>query len=192
MVALVVVLALLCYSSPIGRGAVLGLGAAAKLAPLALVPLFAAGRERSLRNAITCSVVAGGIFVLAFAPYVHQTTFNTVWDSTIGFQMNRGSPFTLWGLHPSLEWLHVLAQIVALAVTLGFGFFPRDRNPVRIAALAGAVVIAVQMAGTYWAHTYLAWFAAPAFVGLLSRYAWEAEEPRQAPRPSASPLITSG
>jgi hypothetical protein len=191
MVAVAVLAALLVYASPIGRGAVLGLGAAAKFAPLGLIPLFAGGRERSLRNAITCSVVAVGIFVLAFAPYVHQTSFNSVWESTIGFQMNRGSPFTLWGLHPSLEWLHVLAQIVAVAVAIGVGYVPRDRNPLRIAALAGAVVIAVQMAGTYWAHTYVAWFAAPAFVGLLGRYAWEAAEPGHRPRRAASPRITS-
>jgi hypothetical protein len=77
-------------------------------------------------------------------------------------------------------------------MVIGVGYFPRDRSVLRIAALAGAVLIAVQMAGTYWAHTYVAWFAAPAFVGLLSRYAWEAEEPKRALRPSASPLTTSG
>ena len=168
MVAAFVLLALLVYSSPVGRGVVLGLGSAAKFGPLGLIPVLALGRERSWRNAFVVCALAGLIFVGIFVPYVRDSGLHTVWNSTIGFQMNRDSPFTLWGLHPSLEWVHVLAQLVAIALVACASWFPRERTVVAMAALSAAVLIALQMAGTYWAHTYVAWFAAPGFLALFA------------------------
>jgi hypothetical protein len=168
IVALTVVLALLFYASAPGRGLVLGLGAAAKFSPLAILPVFALGRKRSWRDAFVSVAIAVAVFVLTFVPYVRQTSLHTVWKSTIWFQMNRDSPFTLWGLHPSLGWVHPIAEVLAIAVIAVGSLLPRERTLVAVAALSGAALIAVQMAGTYWAHTYVAWFAPSAFVALFA------------------------
>jgi hypothetical protein len=166
-----VLAALLAIASPGLRGALLGLGAAAKFASLALLPLFAFAPERSRRNAVVCIAAGAGVFVAAFVPYIADSGFQTVWDATMGFQLSRTSPFSLWGLHPSLEPLHVLAQLVALAVIAGSALIRTGRDVVRIGALAGAVILATQMAGNYWAHTYVMWFAAPAFIAFIGTHA---------------------
>jgi hypothetical protein len=111
-----------------------------------------------------------------------------VWDSTIGFQLSRESPFTLWGLHPSLHWVQPIVQVVAVAIAIGVMFFPRERTLLRVAALAGAVILVLQMAGNYWAHTYVAWFAAPAFVALIGRYAGTTDRVRARPSAERAPI----
>ncbi|MFL5842859.1 MAG: glycosyltransferase 87 family protein [Thermoleophilaceae bacterium] len=194
--AIVVLLALLAINSPIASGALLGLGGATKFAPLGLVPLFAGGLRRSVRDAAVCIAAAAAVFVLAFLPYVHQSGLGTVWDSTLGFQLSRESPFTLWGLHPSLDWLQPIVKAVAVTITVGVMFFPRERTLLRVAALAAAVILVLQMAGNYWAHTYVAWFAAPAFVALIGRCAGTADRVRARPEAERAPIagvpVTSG
>ena len=198
IVAAFVLGALLALSSPALRGVVLGLGAAAKFGPFALVPLFAYPPERSLRKAAICAGAATAVFLLVFLPYVSQSGLHKVWEATLGYQLDRTSPFTLWGLHPSLDWVHVLAQLVALATITVSALARTGRDTVRIAALAGAVILAVQMAGDYWAHTYVLWFAAPAFVALIGRHgSWElgaGSWENQLPSPASSPPapVTSG
>jgi hypothetical protein len=58
--------------------------------------------------------------------------------------------------------------VLAIAVIAVASLLPRERTLVAVAALSGAALIAVQMAGTYWAHTYVAWFAPSAFVALFA------------------------
>jgi glycosyl transferase family 87 len=194
--AVFVLLALLALGSPIASGALLGLGGATKFAPLGLVPLFAGGLRRSVRDAAVCIAAAAAVFVLAFLPYVHQSGLGTVWDSTLGFQLSRASPFTLWGLHPSLDWVQPIVKAVAVTITVGVMFFPRERTLLRVAALAAAVILVLQMAGNYWAHTYVAWFAAPAFVALIGRYAGTTDRVRARPDAERAPIagvpVTSG
>jgi hypothetical protein len=194
--AIFVLLALLAIDSPLARGAMLGLGGAAKFAPLALGPLFAGGLRRSVRDATICIAAATAVFVAAFLPYVHQSGLRTVWDSTLGFQLSRESPFTLWGLHPSLHWVQPIVQALAVTITVGVMFFPRQRTPLRVAALTGAVILVVQLAGNYWTHTYVAWFAAPAFAALIGRCTGTADRLRARPTAERAPIaglpVTSG
>ncbi|MEA2496389.1 MAG: hypothetical protein QOJ29_4300, partial [Thermoleophilaceae bacterium] len=162
---------LLALSAPPLRGALIGLGAAAKFAPMALVPLFALGPERSWRKGLVCAAAAVGVFVLAFLPYVRESGLHKVYDSTLGFQLHRASPFTLWGLHPSLEWMHLIARALAASVIVMSAVVYTGRDVIRVAAFSAAVILAVQMAGNYWAHTYVMWFAAPALVALAGQTA---------------------
>jgi hypothetical protein len=89
-----------------------------------------------------------------------------------------------------------IVQAVAVTITVGVMFFPRERTLLRVAALAGAVILVLQMAGNYWAHTYVAWFAAPAFVALIGRYAGTADRVRARPSAERAPIpgvpVTSG
>jgi hypothetical protein len=145
----------------------LGLGGAAKFAPLALVPLLGPGRSWSLRALVLTAAAATAATMVAFLPYIHQSGFQTVWDSTLGFQLSRSSPFTLWGLHPSLDWLQYVAKALALTIVVATFCFPRERSTLRLAAASAAIILALQMAGNYWAFTYVSWFAAPALFALV-------------------------
>jgi hypothetical protein len=170
LVALLLVGALLAIRSAPGRGLLLGLGAAAKFAPLALAPLMAAGTgRRSARELLTFALgIAGaGVLVLAYLP---DGGLGQLWDATLGHQLERDSPFSLWGLHPSLDWLQTLVKLGAIALALAVAFVPRERDLRQVAALAAAVLIGLQLAATYWFWFYLVWVLPMVFVASFAAH----------------------
>ena len=171
MIAALLVLSLAALRSPPGRGALLGLAAAAKFAPLAIAPLLATGtgqdRTRSwLRFGLAFAVVC----VLATVPFIPDGGLRELYDTTIGYQLGRGSPFSLWALHPSLDWLQTLLKVGAVALAAAVCFFPRERSPRQVVALAAAVMIAVQLPATHWFYFYLAWIAPLVLATSMSAY----------------------
>ncbi len=168
LVAMFCVFALLAVASPAGRGILTGLGAAAKFVTLALAPLFARGSGRLFRRA----TVEGGlaivaVFVLAFVPFL-EPGVHDVWHRTLGYQITRPSPFSVWGQVHSLHWLHVLVEVVAGGLAVLVALVPRRRDPVTIAALGAAVLIAFQIAAGHWFYLYIVWFAPFALVALMA------------------------
>ena len=171
MIAALLVLSLAALRSPPGRGALLGLAAAAKFAPLAIAPLLATGtgqdRTRSwLRFGLAFAVVC----VAATVPFIPDGGLRELYDTTIGYQLGRGSPFSLWALHPSLDWLQTLLKVGAVALAAALCFFPRERSPRQVVALAAAVMIAVQLPATHWFYFYLAWIAPLVLATSMSAY----------------------
>ncbi|MEA2454249.1 MAG: hypothetical protein QOI45_511, partial [Thermoleophilaceae bacterium] len=164
--------ALLAISSPSGRGLLIGLGTAAKFAPLALAPLFATGLgdERRLRAwpAFAAALVAVCLGSVIFL--LPEGGWREFYDTTIGFQLGRSSPFSLWGLHSSLDWLQTIAKVGAAALVVLVAFVPRRRDLRQVAALAAGVLIALQLTTTYWFYLYLVWIAPPVLVAVLGAY----------------------
>ncbi len=64
-------------------------------------------------------------------------------------------------------------------------FVPRRRDVVGLAALMGAVLIALELSVTYWFYLYIEWFTPLALVALIARHS----EPGPAGRtpPEAAP-----
>jgi uncharacterized BrkB/YihY/UPF0761 family membrane protein len=100
-----------------------------------------------------------------------------LWRETIGYQLGRESPFSLWGLHPSLHWLQLLLEVATAALCVALGFVPRRRDARQVAALAAAAVIALQLCATYWLFFYVAWFAPLALVAMMGAYRAPVPEP---------------
>jgi hypothetical protein len=46
-------------------------------------------------------------------------------------------------------------------------FVPRRRGPVEVAALAAAVIMALQIAANYWLYSYIVWFFPLVLVALF-------------------------
>jgi hypothetical protein len=170
LVAAVLVWALVALRSPPLRGVLIGIGAAAKFVPLALAPLFAASRSRRPGRALWFSLALAAVLVAAFAAFVPDGGIRELYDRTLGYQLGRASPFSIWGQHAGLAplWLAVKAGAIALAVLVAF--IPRQRSAVQIAALGGAVLVAVQIAAAHWFYLYVVWFAGFAFVAFFGRY----------------------
>jgi hypothetical protein len=158
LVPLLVVAALLAAARPVARGALAAAAGLAKLAPLALAPLFVASRPGRARAAAGFAVVA----LVALAPF----DIVTMWHRTAGFQATRDSPFSIW--HDLPAALQVLAQLAAVALAIVVAFVPRRRDVRTLAALAAAVLIALQLAVEHWFYLYLVWFAPLAWVALLT------------------------
>ena len=161
--------ALLALRSPGGRGALTALAAAAKFGPAALAPLFAtASGERRTRSAIVFAIAFALLAVALTVPFVPEGGLRELYDRTLGYQAARSSPFSIWGLAPSLDFLQPIARGVAVALAVGVAFVPRIKTPVQIAALAAAVTIAVQLTATHWFYFYVVWFLPFALVAMFA------------------------
>jgi hypothetical protein len=157
--------ALLAWANPWGRGILIALAGLTKFAPLALVPLFARARG-PWRFAIAFLATA---IVVSIPIVLFGGTLRDFWDATLGYQADRKSPFSVYGLWGHLDWLHVLAQLGAIGLGIAVAVLPRRRDLVGVAALAAAVLVAVQLSLTYWFFLYLAWIAPLVFIALLCR-----------------------
>jgi len=119
--------------------------------------------------------VIGG-FTAAFAVTTLAVLTETIidpgpsvfWDRTLGNQLGRDSPFSVWGQEPSLEWLHTALKVGAAALVLLVAVIPRRRGPATVAALAVAVLIAVQLVVEHWFYLYIPWFLPLLMVALLA------------------------
>ena len=161
--------------SAVGRGVAVGLGAAAKFAPLALAPLFAAGlgsvaTRRSFRSVLLFCLALLVTLAVTVLPFVPDEGLRELYDRTLGYQVARPSPFSVWGQHESLDWLQTVVKAAAVGLALFVAVVPRSRGPFQVAALGAAVTIAVQLAVTHWFYLYVAWFAPFVLVALLGPY----------------------
>jgi hypothetical protein len=137
-------------TSAAAAGVAIGLGAAAKFVTAALIPLFA---RRS-------PVVLFGALLLAVAvtvgPFVPDGGLRELYDRTVGYQVSRPSPFSIWGQVDSLSWLQSMAKGAA--------------------AMGAAILIAVELTATHWFYLYVVWFVPFVLVALLAAHATSARE----------------
>jgi Glycosyltransferase family 87 len=172
LVAALVVGVLLLISSPVGRGAMLGIAGMTKFAPLALAPLFAVGvregpvddRPRRLRRLdlplrqvvpFTIALVVVTAILLAW-PAI-DPGLSTFWHRTVASQAGRDSPFSIWG-QTSLGGLHVAVEVLTAVFAIAIAFVPRRRDLRQVAALGAAAMIAVEVCLDHWFYLYIPWF----------------------------------
>jgi hypothetical protein len=172
-------------TSPWARGLLSGLSAAAKFAALVVLPLWATYPER--RRPAFWKFVAGvalaiclTFWVLLLEPSPLHAA-RVFWDRTVGYQLGRQAPFSLWDwrqYHAGLPDLHVVQRVLQVLLVLGAvaaALWPRRKTPFQLGALTAALLIGFELVLTYWFYTYIAWFF-PFVV-----YAVLAGEPRRAP-----------
>jgi hypothetical protein len=177
LVAAVLVWALVALKSAPLRGALIGLGAAAKFVPLALGPLFAtAGSRHRWRGALLFSAVVAITFVVPFLPFIPHGGLRALYDRTLGYQVGRESPFSIWGQH-DLGALWTVVKGMAAGLALMVAFVPRHKTPVQVAALGAAVLVAFQIAAAHWFYLYIAWFAPFALLAFFARYSTAPDAP---------------
>jgi hypothetical protein len=159
LIAALLVGTLLVIASPAARGAVVALGSAAKFGPAALAPLFATGTgERRWREALVFVLVFVAVAALLIVPFLPDGGLREFYDRTIGYQASRSSPFSVWGLAPSLDFLRSVERAGAAVLAIAVALWPRRKTPAQVAALAATVVIAVQLGATHWFYFYVVWF----------------------------------
>jgi hypothetical protein len=177
LVAALIIAALLLVSSAPARGAASALAGLTKFAPLALAPLLAVhglGDER-LRHRRALLVV---LFALAFAaaaalslaPVFAHGSLATMYDRTISYQANRGSPFSIWGLYGGLGSVQTAVQVGAVVLAIALAVLPHRGDLIGLAALCAAIVIAVQLGVTHWFYLYIVWFLPLVLIALFGRH----------------------
>jgi uncharacterized membrane protein len=182
LVAALLTWALVAITTPLARGALIGLAAATKFAPLAVAPLFATGLGE-VRKRLSWPAFAIALAVTAVGPVVlllPDGGWREFYDTTIGYQLSRSSPFSLYGLYGHLDWLQDVVKLGVAGLALLVAFVPRTRDLRQVAALSAAVLIGLQLSATYWFYLYLVWIAPLALVAVLAAYREQppvAEEP---------------
>ena len=189
LVAVPVLAALLAARSAPARGALAALAGLTKFAPLALAPLLAThrlwedpGGGRSLARGGGQAIPSWhartrrlalffGAFALAGAvasiPALRHDSLHTIYQRTLAYQSDRGSPFSVWGLYEGLGGPQLAVQIAAVVLAVVLALIPRPRDLVALAAACAAVIIAVQLGVEHWFYLYIPWFAGLALLALL-------------------------
>ncbi len=115
-----------------------------------------------------------GVFVLSFVGVsllvLLQTLLDpglaTFYDRTLGYQAGRESPFSVWGQAPSLEPLRTAVIVATGLLALLLAFRPRRKSLVQLAALGGALLLAVELTAEHWFYLYIVWFLPLVLVAL--------------------------
>jgi hypothetical protein len=169
LLAAILVWSLVLFADPARRGVLLALAVATKFAPLLLLPLYASGQASLGRDGRPGSRLRSlGAFGAAFAATIVlmlalpaiEPGLSTFYERTIKSQIDRSSPFSIWGQEPSLEWLQSAVKAFAVGLAIAVAFLPRRRSLPQVAALAAAVVIAVELTAEHWFYLYIPWFCA--------------------------------
>jgi hypothetical protein len=172
LVSLLVVLALLVITSPARRGVAGALAGLTKFAPLGLAPLLLRGVDPppSRRAAARYVVIYALTAAVVMLPVLLDDNLRAFWHDTIAYQASRTSPFSIWGLYGGLGIEQHLFQGATVALALAVMVVPRRRGVIEVAALAAAIIIALQLAASYWLYSYIVWFYAPLVVALFGSF----------------------
>ena len=189
-------------TSAFGRGAFLALAGWTKFAALLLVPLWAgypearrlSGKVAFAAGFVAATLAAFSILLLEPNPAHAARVF---WDRTLGWQVGRDSPFSIWGwgqYHAAgIPDLGFAQQIVIGLLAVGAiacYFVPRHKTPLQLAALTAALLIGFELALTHWFYLYIPWFFPfVAFVVLAPRRRRDAAPPSDS---EARELVPAG
>ena len=169
LVAFLIVACVLVVSAP-ARGVTTALAGLTKFGPLILAPLFAAGQgDRRPRPLVLFTLLFLLTAAVVTIPLLPDGGFRELYDRSLGYQASRGSPFSVWGQAPSLDFLQTVSKIAAVALATAFFFVPRHRTAVQLAALAAALLIAVQVTANHWFYPYTVWFAPLVLVAIFAQ-----------------------
>jgi len=162
-------------SSAWARGGAVALAGWTKFAALLLAPLWLA-YPTALRSPFRLGVdvwkwAAGfavatiGAFTMLLLEPDPLHAARVFGERTFGFQLDRESPFSLWGwgqYHaagvPDLHLVQQVLEVLLVAGALALAFVPRRRSPLQLAALTAAVLIGFELVLTHWFYLYIPWF----------------------------------
>jgi hypothetical protein len=104
------------------------------------------------------------------------------WDRTFGFQLDRDSPFSIWGWeeypgYPDLSLPQTALKAALVAAALVVAFVPRRKTPLQLAALTAFLLIGFELVLTHWFYLYLPWFFPFVAFAMLAPAEQPASEP---------------
>ena len=172
LVAGMLIWGLVLAARPVGRGVMLGLAIAAKFTPAILILLwwrhpFPRGQHRDGwlwfgAGLILAVLLTGWVILLDGIRGIRA-----FWTHTIGYQLGRQTPFSIWGQHPGLRPVQLgLIALVAIAA-IALVRWPRERDLLSVAAFSGALMIGLQLTLTYWFYLYIPWFLPFVFIATV-------------------------
>jgi hypothetical protein len=200
LVAVLVLAALLAATyrsraATAARGGLAALAGLTKFAPLALAPVLAThglwedrgpgSARRRVRALALFAIGFAAAAAVALIPALAHDSLHTIYERTIAYQANRGSPFSVWGLYGGLGDVQRGVEVAAVALALALALLPRRADIVGLAAACAAVIIAMQLGIEHWFYLYIPWFFPLVMIAVLGRFSDPAEPPAAAASESA-------
>ena len=175
-------------SSPAARGAAVALAAWTKFAALVVAPLWLTYPRLEARRLVRFGLGFAVATLLAFSILLLEPSLGealrTFWERTFGFQLDRESPFSIWGwgqYHakgiPDLASLQTVVQVGVVALAAVAALVPREKGPLELAALTAALLLAFELSLTHWFYLYLPWVLPFVLLALCLPRGRPAEEP---------------
>jgi hypothetical protein len=172
-------------SSAWWRGVFGALAGWTKFGALVVAPLWLTYPDRRPKPRFVLGFVVATLAafsILLLEPNVFDAV-REFWRRTLGWQLGRESPFSLWDWRqyhargiPDLHWVQrILEGAVVIAAVVVLPFWPRRKSPLQLAALTGALLLGFELVLTHWFYLYIPWFFAfSAFATLAPAPAREA------------------
>jgi hypothetical protein len=156
-------------SSAWARGAAVALAGWTKFGALLLAPLWlsypralVAPARRYAAGFAVATLAAFLVLLLEPDPLRAARVFV---ERTFGFQLDRDSPFSIWGwgqYHaagvPDLKLVQQVLQALVVCGAVALAFVPRRKSILQLAALTAAVLLAFELVLTHWFYLYIPWF----------------------------------
>lgn len=196
LVAACLVWGLVVAHRPMGRGIAMGLAILSKFTPAVLLVLWArhpfprgahvAGRVPAYVAGLAIATVATGWVILLDG----ADGLRSFWSRTIGFQLDRESPFSVWGQYTWLRPAQIALGVAILVAALAVARWPRRLDLRGFAALSGALLLGFQLTMTHWFYLYIPWFLPFALVAMVPDWPVRARvaPPAVASEPAPAPI----
>ncbi len=186
LVAATLIWGLVAARHPVGRGLMLGLALGTKFAPAILLPLWSRHPfPRGPRGRNLLPFVAGLAGAAALTGWVlvldGADGLRAFWSRTIGYQLGRESPFSIWGQYPGLRPVQIGMMAVVAVAALVVLRRPRRLDMLTMVALSGALLIGIELTVTHWFYLYIPWFLPFALIAMVPD--WPAPTRRVSPAP---------
>ncbi len=192
LVAAMLIWGLVVARHPVGRGLMLGLALGTKFAPAILLPLWSRHpypRRPSGRTLLPFAAgLAGAVVLTGWVLLLDGGDgLRAFWSRTIGYQLGRESPFSIWGQHPGLRPVQIGLMVLVAAAGLAVLRWPRRLDMLTMTALSGALLIGVELTLTHWFYLYIPWFLPFALVAMVPD--WPAPVRARRPLPESAPAL---
>lgn len=202
LVAAALIWGLVLFRHPLGRGLLLGLALAGKFAPVVLLPLWARhpfprGRGGPRALLAYAAGLAGSVVLTGWVLLLDGLDgVQAFWSRTVGYQLDRDSPFSIWGQYPGLRPVQIGLMVVVAIAALAVLRWPRRLDLLTMAALSGALMVGIELTVTHWFYLYIPWFLPFALLAIVpdwpppSRPAADVPDPERAPERAPLPVPT--
>lgn len=194
LVAACLVWGLVLAHRPVARGLAVGLAVMSKFSPALLLALWARHpfpRATTTRRRLGAYVAGVALAVLVTGWVLvldGDNGLRAFWSRTLGYQLDRQSPFSIWGQYTWLRPVQIGLSIAVALFALFVALRPRQLDLRGFAALSGALLIGIQLTVTHWFYLYIPWFVPFALVALVPEWpALRSVPPTMDPTPEAAP-----
>ena len=194
LVAACLVWGLVLAHRPVARGLAVGLAVMSKFSPALLLALWARHpfpRATTTRRRLGAYVAGVALAVLVTGWVLvldGDNGLRAFWSRTLGYQLDRQSPFSIWGQYTWLRPVQIGLSIAVALFALFVALRPRQLDLRGFAALSGALLIGIQLTVTHWFYLYIPWFVPFALVALVPEWpALRSVPTTMDPTPEAAP-----